>query len=68
MSDSVEFPNCYAEAETAKALLVKIEGFPGARWVPKSQIHEDSEVFDEDDHRSGTLVVKQWWAEKEGLV
>ena len=33
-------------------------------WVPKSVIHDDSEVWKEDD--SGKLVVKTWFAEKEG--
>jgi hypothetical protein len=30
------------------------------QWIPKSQIHEDSEVTSKDD--SGTLAVKWWFA------
>lgn len=50
-------------AETAKALLcVPIKG--GQYWIPKSVVHDDSEVWKKDD--SGKLVVKYWWAEKNG--
>lgn len=42
-------------------------------WIPHSCIHDDSELFyDERAHgmndREGMLVVKSWFAEKEGLV
>lgn len=37
-----------------------------AFWVPRSVIHDDSEVYDEDKNSEGELFVKQWWAEKEG--
>ena len=50
---------------TAKALLVRI----GAKevWVPKSVIHDDSEVYRESDTSPGKLVLKGWWVRKEGL-
>jgi hypothetical protein len=51
--------------ETERALLVQSDFFDdGQRWIPKSQIHDDSEVF-EVDHE-GKLVVNAWLAEKEG--
>lgn len=50
--------------ESDKALLVNIEGED--RWIPKSQIDDDSEVFAQG--HSGMLVVNEWWAEKEGLL
>lgn len=53
-----------AKRETPKALLVEVEG--EEKWVPKSLIHDDSEVYREGD--AGTLVVPLWWAEKEGLA
>lgn len=49
---------------TDKAILVVIDG--DEKWVPKSCLHDDSEVYDEGDE--GELAVKSWWAEKEGLV
>lgn len=68
----VSFDNCTAASETAKAVLVtgdalkaNYEGGTVGLWVPKSVIHDDSEVFMKDD--VGTLVVKTWWAEKVGL-
>ena len=33
-------------------------------WVPKSQIHDDSEVF-EEGHEGG-LAVKAWYGRKKG--
>lgn len=50
-------------AETSKAIRVVINEKP--YWIPKSQVDDDSEVFSEGDF--GTLVVSDWWAEKEGL-
>lgn len=49
--------------ETAKAVLAKIDD--REIWVPKSCIHDDSEAFDMVN-AEGTIVVKRWWAEKEG--
>jgi hypothetical protein len=52
--------------ETDKAIL--FENIDDEQlWVPKSVIHDDSEVWaDADDKREGELIVKQWWAEKNG--
>jgi hypothetical protein len=50
-------------AATEKALLcVPAQG--GQFWIPKSVVHDDSEVWKKDDE--GKLVVKYWWAEKNG--
>jgi hypothetical protein len=48
--------------ETEKALLIRIDD--KEIWVPKSVIHDDSEVFDMGDNCEGTVVVHRWWAEK----
>lgn len=50
--------------ETEKALKVLIEG--ETFWIPKSVVHDDSEVYEKD--HEGVLVVQEWFAEKEGLV
>lgn len=48
--------------ETEKAVLVEAELFgDDAQWVPKSQIHDDSEVWKMGD--DGNLVVNLWLAE-----
>lgn len=52
---------------TNLALCVRLDDEDSDRWVPKSQIHEDSEVYSENSD-PGELVVKLWFAEKEGLA
>jgi hypothetical protein len=51
-----------AIAETDKALLVEIDG--DEKWVPKSVIHDNSEVWKKGDE--GTIVVEGWWGRAEG--
>lgn len=48
--------------DTEKALLITIDDKDV--WVPKSCVHDDSEVY-EVGHE-GEVVVKRWWAEKNG--
>lgn len=58
-----------AVRETDRALLVEFtEGEHEGRqvWVPKSQISDDSEVYDMA-HGVGRLVVSEWLARQEGL-
>ena len=50
-------------SETDKALLIRVNDKD--IWVPKSVVHDDSEVFDMENDE-GTVVVKRWWAEKNG--
>jgi|WetSurMetagenome_2_1015567.scaffolds.fasta_scaffold04771_9 hypothetical protein len=62
-------PAYLGEAEVIKstrlAILVSLEDLDEERWIPKSVIHDDSDIRDEGD--SGELVVNRWWAEQEGL-
>ena len=51
---------------TDKALLVLIDG--DEHWIAKSQVDDDSEVFDDDEHKDGRLVVSEWIARERGLV
>lgn len=56
---------------TAKALRVKLDdgaAVSGAVWVPRSVLHDDSEIYDAMNNGRGQLVVKQWFATKEGWV
>jgi hypothetical protein len=56
-----------AVRETSKALLVEADFFDeGQAWIPRSQIHADSEVF--ELHGKGKLVVTAWWAKKQEWV
>ena len=51
------------------ALLVELEEVGVQLWIPRSVIHENSEVFEESGPASeGELVVLEWWAEKNNLI
>lgn len=52
---------------TDKALKIELESGETV-WIPKSMIHDDSEVYDADSNSEGEVVVQTWWAEKEGLA
>jgi hypothetical protein len=49
---------------STKAILVHIDG--AEHWIPQSQIHDDSEVYQLGD--DGKLVITQWIADHNGLV
>jgi len=50
--------------ETDKAILVSDGTIE--LWVPKSVVHDDSEVYAADTE--GDLVLAEWWAEQNGLL
>lgn len=54
--------------ETEKALLIYIRDRKEELWFPKSVIHDDSEVYSMKHGSDGELIVKRWFAEKEGLL
>lgn len=54
---------CVRESGTGKALQMEHDEL-GTFWVPKSVIHDDSEVY-EPGHE-GALVVEDWFAEERG--
>jgi hypothetical protein len=62
--ETAEIEDVTVEVETDLALLCIIED--KQRWIPKSVVHEDSEVSGEGDN--GTIIIMRWFAEKEGLV
>ena len=64
MREGVEFHDVFAKYDSGKALLCVIEG--EEMWIPKSQIHDDSEVWQEHDR--GVLVITEWIAEQKGLL
>lgn len=53
------------EAETEKAILVYLDSTNEKHWIPKSQVHDNSSVWKKGDR--GTVVVTEWFANKEGL-
>lgn len=65
--DKHEIDDCKAVGGTDKALRVigvHAKDPDKHEWIPLSQIHDDSEVY-EPGHE-GTLVVKGWFARKNG--
>lgn len=63
-SDPCDLGTVKVVAESEKA--IKVTNEDDSFWVPKSVVHDDSEVWKNEDE--GKLVVKQWWAEKENRV
>ena len=54
---------------SAKALRVRFGAdalATGEAWIPRSVIHDDSEVFDAFNNARGKLVVQRWFARREG--
>lgn len=68
MSESVNLGQARALRQTDKALLVQLDSEDEPRWVPQSQIHDDSDVYDADRNATGLLIVTKWWADKAGLT
>ena len=66
MSEGANVGKSVAVKESDKAVLVQIIEMEKEVWVPKSQIHDDSEVWKAD--QSGDLVVTNWYAEKQGWI
>lgn len=62
--DTVEYEHMMVERETDAAILVIID--KRDIWIPKSQIHETSEVRGDGD--TGTLVITEWIAKQKGLI
>lgn len=65
---------CHVLRATSKALLVRIPFMKnGQFWIPKSVITPESEVYayrhlgEPMPGGRGILIVKQWWAIKNGL-
>ncbi len=65
--ESVTFEDAKVIAETAMALKIECEELNSQPvWIPRSVIHDDSEISEKDDE--GTLALKRWFAEKEGFA
>lgn len=61
--NEVEIEDVEVLRETDKALLVSLD-YGDEVWVPKSQISDNSEVYQDGD--IGVLTVSPWWAHKHG--
>lgn len=61
--DTCTIKDVTVRRETTLALLCVIEG--EEYWIPKSQIDDDSEVYEMGTE--GELVVSQWIADQKGI-
>jgi hypothetical protein len=61
--DPITIEKVSCRLDTPKAILVLID--EREVWVPKSVIHDDSEVYTKNTE--GDLIIERWWAEKEGI-
>lgn len=52
-------------SETQKAILVRAPVFDNPVWIPKSQVHDDSEVYDINS-AEGDLLILERFAEVRG--
>lgn len=50
--------------DTEHAILIEVDD--EEYWIPKSQISDDSEVY--EDGGEGTCIIPLWLAEKKGLA
>jgi len=67
-SEPLDLGEGYVTRSTDKALLVMLDSDKKEHWVPLSQIHDDSEIYNHTTAATGNLIVKAWWAEKAGLA
>lgn len=70
MDETVEFEDVTVSRTSEKALWCVIPDLDDeAICVPRSVITDDSGISsDAEDGAEGTLVVKKWWAEKNGHI
>jgi hypothetical protein len=62
--NDVVLEDVFAKGASEKALLCVIDG--DEHWIPKSQISDDSEVYDRG--HKGKLVITHWLAKQRELV
>ena len=63
----VSLGNAKIIKETNSAIQVELEDPPGVHWIPKSVVHDNSEVW-ETVGTTGDLIIQEWFAEKEGFI
>lgn len=59
----VEIEDVQALSESPRAVLVYAMG--REHWIPKSQIHDASEVYERNQH--GNMIITKWIAKERGL-
>lgn len=65
MSKHLVFKNAVCLRESKAAILVDLNNGREPMWIPQSQIHDDSDVY--ESNGSGKLIVTRWIAEQKGI-
>jgi hypothetical protein len=64
--EGVSLGTVTVKARKERAMLVEYEGRD--LWIPYSQVHNDSEIHEDDGgEEEGKLVISSWLADKEGI-
>jgi hypothetical protein len=66
LKPAVTIENVTVVAETEKGLKVEIRGVQ--KWIPKSVVLAESEVYSKKNGGPGKLIIDEWFAEKEGIA
>lgn len=71
--ETADFPGCTVVGDSGKTLMIKVPlNKDGTKTktvsIPKSQIDDDSEVYDADKNSTGKLIIPMWLAEDRGLI
>lgn len=69
----IDFPNSKVTGSRGSMLEIDVPLTKDGKkrktvMIPRSQIHEDSEVYDEHKHNEGKLVIPEWLAKDRGLL
>lgn len=67
-NDPVTFEDCEGIRlnQSLLMLLVSCDSWDKDYWIPRSLIHDDSEVY--RPGTTGTLIIPRWIAEKKGMI
>ena len=57
-------PDAECRHDTEKAICISAPMFDEDKWIPKSVISDDSEVYKKETY--GDCIISEWFAEKEG--
>lgn len=63
---TIDDVTCDYETENAISIVIQDRGGTTGMWIPKSQIHDDSEVYEAGTR--GKLIIPEWLAVEKGLV
>lgn len=67
MDDYTDIGSCIVKHVTKRAILLQVKRLNEERWVPMSLVHEETLAECEPNTVLDEVLIKDWFAEKEGL-